>query len=146
MLEQEIAKLRGQAPLQAELTFDQGGSIPAFYIPQDSVRVTLYRRLLRTSDLREIAGLRREVEDRFGPLPEQVRYLIDLTAIRNCGGKSGLRSVSVTRRETKVKGDMKTIAASLKGKRGWTILGDNALGPGGPGGVRTLVEAMNASA
>jgi transcription-repair coupling factor (superfamily II helicase) len=142
MLEQEIARLRGQVLAQTELSFDQGGSIPAFYIPQDSVRVTLYRRLLKSATLNEIASLRQEMEDRFGPLPEPAQYLVDLTAVRNCGGPAGLKSVSVTRQSTKVKGDLKEIAVFLKGKRGWTILGDNAMGPGGPGGVKFLVEAM----
>jgi transcription-repair coupling factor (superfamily II helicase) len=146
MLEQEIARLRGQIAVQTELTFDLGGSIPAFYIPQDSVRVTLYRRLLKASELDEIISLRQEMKDRFGPLPEPVRYLVDLTAIRGCGASAGLAKVSVTRQETKVKGNLlKPLAAFLKTKRGWTILGDSALGPGGPNGVKTLVEAMEAS-
>jgi transcription-repair coupling factor (superfamily II helicase) len=142
MLEQEIARLRGQVTAQTQLSFDQGGSIPAFYIPQDGVRVTLYRRLLKAADLSEIASLRGEMEDRFGPLPEPVRYLADLTAIRNCGAAVGLDNVFVTRQETKARGGAKGLAAFLKGKRGWTVLGDSVLGPGGPGGVKTLVEAM----
>jgi transcription-repair coupling factor (superfamily II helicase) len=142
MLEQEIAKLRGQIAVQTELSFDQGGSIPAFYIPQDSVRVTLYRRLLKASDLGEIAALRREMEDRFGPLPEPARYLVDLTAIRNGGPSAGLTKVSVTQRETNVKGNLKSLAPFLKSKRDWTLLGNSALGPGGPGGVKTLVKAI----
>ncbi|MDR1874624.1 MAG: DEAD/DEAH box helicase, partial [Synergistaceae bacterium] len=73
MLEQEIAKLRGQEPQQTELSFDQGGSIPAFYIPQDGVRVTLYRRLLKAASSDEVMELRKEMEDRFGPLPEPTR-------------------------------------------------------------------------
>jgi hypothetical protein len=81
------------------------------------------------------------MEDRFGPLPEQVRYLADLTAVRNCGGPAGLRSVAVTRRETRVSGDPKSLA-TLKGKRGWTVLGDKAVGPGGPAGVKALGELL----
>jgi transcription-repair coupling factor (superfamily II helicase) len=142
MLEQEISRLRGQITVQTELSFDQGGSIPAFYIPQDSVRVTLYRRLLKVANLDELLSLREEIEDRFGPLPEPVRYLTDLTAIRNCGGGAGLHRVAVTRQETKVKGSLEKIAPLLKGKRGWAVLGGSASGPGGPGGVKTLVEAM----
>ncbi len=144
MLEQEIAKLRGLQPTRTELSFDQGGSIPTFYIPQDGVRVTIYRRLLKAVDLAEIVALRKEMEDRFGPLPEPVRLLSDLTAIRGCGGAAGLRTVSVTRRETKAKGSLKELSAFLKGKRGWTVLGESALGPGGPSGARALVEAMEA--
>jgi transcription-repair coupling factor (superfamily II helicase) len=145
MLEQEIAKLRGKETSQTELSCDQSGSIPTFYIPQDGVRVTLYRRLLKAVSVGEIAALRREMTDRFGPLPEPVRYLADLTALRNCGGAFGLRGVSVTRRETKVRGDLKDLIPFLKGRKGWTVLGESALGPGGPAGVKTLAEAMESS-
>jgi transcription-repair coupling factor (superfamily II helicase) len=142
MLEQEISKLRGKETAQTELSCDQSGSIPPFYIPQDGVRVTLYRRLLKAASISEIAALRREMTDRFGPLPEPVRYLADLTALRNCGGAFGLRGVSVTRRETRVKGNLKDLIPFLKGRPGWTVLGESALGPGGPAGVKTLAEAM----
>jgi transcription-repair coupling factor (superfamily II helicase) len=142
MLEQEIARLRGRVSPQMELSFDQGGSVPAFYIPQNNVRVTLYRRLLKADSLEEITALRHEMEDRFGPLPEPVRYLADLTAIRNRGGAVGLRTVSVTRQETRVKGDLKHIAPTLKAKRGWTLLGESALGPGGPAGAKDLAESL----
>ena len=82
------------------------------------------------------------MEDRFGPLPEPARYLADLTAIRNCGGAVGLRTVSITRRETRVKGDLKHIAPFLNTKRGWTLLGESALGPGGPTGAKELTESL----
>ena len=141
MLEQEIAKLRGKIALHTELTFDQGGSIPAFYIPQDSVRVTLYRRLLKTDNIGEIASLRKEMEDRFGPLPEPVRYLIDLTAIRNCGGPAGLRTAAVTRNETKASGEAKILTA-LKNIRGWVVMGEKAQGPGGSAGAKALAELL----
>jgi transcription-repair coupling factor (superfamily II helicase) len=107
------------------------------------VRVTLYRRLLKAASSDEVMELRKEMEDRFGPLPEPTRLLVDLTLIRNCGGAAGLRSVSVTRRETKVRGVFQALASALKGRRGWTVLGESALGPGGAGGIRTLVEAMS---
>jgi transcription-repair coupling factor (superfamily II helicase) len=144
MLEQEISKLRGKETSKTELSCDQSGSIPPFYIPQDGVRVTLYRRLLKAASLDEITALRREMEDRFGPLPDPARYLADLTALRNCGGTFGLRSVSVTRRETKARGNLKDLIPFLKNRQGWTVLGESALGPGGPAGVKTLVEAMSA--
>jgi transcription-repair coupling factor (superfamily II helicase) len=145
MLEQEISRLRGKETLRTELSADRGGSIPPFYIPQDGVRVTLYRRLLKADSLDEISSLRREMADRFGPLPEPVRYLADLTALRNCGGTFGLSSVSVTRRETRAKGDLRDLTSFLKGRQGWTVFGESALGPGGPAGAKTLAEAMESA-
>jgi transcription-repair coupling factor (superfamily II helicase) len=142
MLEQEISKLRGQALPETELSFDQGGFIPPFYIPQDAVRVTAYRRVLKARETEEIVSLQKEMEDRFGPLPEPARYLLDLTLLRARGARGGLRSIAVTRRETKVKGDMNALLPFLKGRKGWTLLGGSALGPGGPAGVRALAEAL----
>jgi transcription-repair coupling factor (superfamily II helicase) len=142
MLEQEISKLRGQEIPETELSFDQGGFIPPFYIPQDAVRVTLYRRVLKARETEEILSLRVEMEDRFGPLPEPARYLLDLTLLRARGARGGLRSVAVTRHGTKVKGDLNALSPFLRGQKGWTLLSDSALGPGGPAGARALAEAL----
>jgi transcription-repair coupling factor (superfamily II helicase) len=142
MLEQEISKLRGQALPETELSFDQGGFLPPFYIPQDAVRITVYRRILKARETEEIVSLQKEMEDRFGPLPETARYLLDLTLLRACGARSGLRSVAVTRHGTKVQGDLGPLQPFLKGRKGWTLLGGGALGPGGPSGVRALAESL----
>lgn len=142
MLEDELARLRGMETRLTEVAYDQGGSIPAFYIPQEGVRVTLYRRLLQAVGLDELTALLGEMEDRFGPLPEPVRLLAGLTAVRNCGAAFGLRTVSVKRNETAVSGDLAELGPHLKGRRGWTVLGSHAVGPGGVGGAEALLEAM----
>ena len=142
MLEDELARLRGMETRLTEVAYDQGGSIPAFYIPQEGVRVTLYRRLLQAVGLDELTALLGEMEDRFGPLPEPVRLLAGLTAVRNCGAAFGLRTVSVKRNETAVSGDLAELGPHLKGRRGWTVLGSHAVGPGGTSGAEALFEAM----
>lgn len=142
LLEQELARLRGMETRLAEVSYDQGGSIPAFYIPQEGVRVTLYRRLLQVVGMDELTALMGEMEDRFGPLPEPVRLLAGLTAVRNCGAAFGLRTVSVRKNETAVVGDLEELGSCLKAKRGWTVLGAHAVGPGGVNGAAGLLEAM----
>ncbi len=142
MLEEELARLRGVLTRHIDLSFDQGGSIPEFYIPQESVRVTLYRRLLQAIGIDELEALSREMEDRFGTPPDQVRLLVCLSAIKNCGAAYGLSKASITRKETQLKGDMDKLAPRLKGKRGWVVLGSHATGPGGLSGAKTLYEAM----
>ena len=142
MLEEELDRLRGVENRLTEVAYDQGGSIPAFYIPQEGVRVTLYRRLLQVVGLDELKVLMGEMEDRFGPLPEPVRLLTGLTAIRNCGAAFGLCTVSVRKGETSAEGKLDGLAPFLKKKRGWTILGTHAVGPGGVPGAVGLFEAM----
>ena len=146
MLEEELDRLRGVENRLTEVAYDQGGSIPAFYIPQEGVRVTLYRRLLQVVGLDELMALMGEMEDRFGPLPEPVRLLTGLTAIRNCGAAFGLRTVSVRKGGTSAEGKLDGLAPFLKKKRGWTILGAHAVGPGGVPGASGLFEAMREAA
>ena len=97
MLERELENLRGlkhNEPVQ--INSDHGvGSIPEYYIPQEDVRVTLYRRLMQASDLPELDNLLSEMRDRFGKLPDDVKYLGGLLAIRKFGSNFGIKRVEI---------------------------------------------------
>ncbi|HET8728663.1 MAG TPA: DEAD/DEAH box helicase [Alphaproteobacteria bacterium] len=55
--------------------------IPPDYVPEDEVRVQIYRRLSRLADAAEAEAYADEVEDRFGPPPAPVRRLLDLAVL-----------------------------------------------------------------
>ncbi len=97
MLEQELDRLRGREEVkQPEITSDRGGGfIPAQYIPQDDVRITLYRRMLNALGLDELDAICGEMADRFGSIPNEVKYLAGLTAVKNFGGRYGINDVTV---------------------------------------------------
>ena len=46
------------------------------------MRLALYRRLAEIEDEREIDSFTAELRDRFGPLPDEVRYLAKVMAIK----------------------------------------------------------------
>ncbi len=48
-------------------------SIPESYIPDDDQRVAFHRRIAALADQEEMRALQDECEDRFGPLPEDMR-------------------------------------------------------------------------
>jgi transcription-repair coupling factor (superfamily II helicase) len=50
--------------------------LPPAYIPDDKLRLQLYRRLAELEGAEEIAELRAELEDRFGALPEMAENMI----------------------------------------------------------------------
>lgn len=56
--------------------------IPEEYIENEMERLRIYRRLASCEDLESLDGLRSELRDRFGRLPDQVEQLIDLFKIR----------------------------------------------------------------
>jgi len=50
--------------------------LPADYVPDDKLRLQLYRRLADLTTAQEVTHLQEELEDRFGPLPPEAQNLI----------------------------------------------------------------------
>ena len=105
MLEQELNRLRGvEEKKTTEITSDRGaGYIPENYIPQDDVRVTVYRRMMNALGPYELEGIIAEMSDRFGKLPGEVEYLCALMMLRNFGNRWGIESITVKKGMVNVK-------------------------------------------
>lgn len=56
--------------------------IPEDYVPDLSVRLGLYRRLADLEDPAEVDAAAAELVDRFGPLPAEVKTLLEVVAIK----------------------------------------------------------------
>ncbi|QDU63663.1 Transcription-repair-coupling factor [Planctomycetes bacterium Pan216] len=56
--------------------------LPHEYLPGERTRIDTYRRLARLESPDEIDEFRRELEDRFGPVPETVEHLLQLAEMR----------------------------------------------------------------
>ncbi|MBQ6112608.1 MAG: transcription-repair coupling factor, partial [Synergistaceae bacterium] len=116
LLEKELNKLRGiEGEKVTEIDSDRGGGfIPENYIPQDDVRVTIYRRMINAVGHDEYEALLNEINDRFGKMPSEVSYLVGLTAIRNFGGHYGIEKVNVKKGMVSVKHNGKDIPDFMK--------------------------------
>jgi transcription-repair coupling factor (superfamily II helicase) len=89
MLEEAVSQMRaGEA--KAELadqwspTINVGAAvlIPETYIADLTVRMALYRRLAGLESADDIESFAAELIDRFGALPEEVKHLLDIVAIK----------------------------------------------------------------
>ncbi len=69
--------------------------IPDDYIPDRSVRLSLYRRAASILQPREIEELRGEFIDRFGPLPEPVQNLLIQLELKLLAESAGVESITV---------------------------------------------------
>lgn len=116
MLERELNKLRGTEERKpTEINSDKGGGfIPEYYIPQDDVRVTIYRRMINAVGHDEYEALLNEINDRFGKMPSEVNYLVGLTAIRNFGAEYGIESVNIKKGMVSVKHKGKELPEFMK--------------------------------
>ena len=73
--------------------------IPTAYIPDQALRLKLYRRLADIKDEAELTSLEMEFEDRFGPLPEQVINLIYQIKVKLMAALAGISSVGFEGRQ-----------------------------------------------
>ena len=79
LMEEAVAELKGEPivqPLDPEINIQLSAYFPEDFIPDIDQRMLLYRRLARMSELQEIADIRTELADRFGPLPEEATHLL----------------------------------------------------------------------
>jgi len=73
--------------------------IPSAYITDQNLRLKLYRRLADIKDEAALASIEMEFEDRFGPLPEEVRNLIYQIKVKLLSALAGLASVGFEGRQ-----------------------------------------------
>ena len=70
-------------------------TLPEFYIPSESRRVSFYKRLGNIRTLKEISDLESELIDRYGPIPIQVKNFLTISGIRVLVAEAQYRSLQV---------------------------------------------------
>ena len=70
-------------------------SIPPDYIGGDRLRLDAYRRLAGLEDEAALAAYSEELRDRFGPLPEPVKNLLEVVRLRILAARAGYEIFTV---------------------------------------------------
>jgi transcription-repair coupling factor (superfamily II helicase) len=86
-----LQTLQISMPVTVELPLAVG--IPADYIPDQDLRLRLYRRVADIRDEAELEALASEFNDRFGPLPETVQNLLFQLRVKLRAERIGLSSI-----------------------------------------------------
>ena len=85
LLAEAVRELSGDAAppaVDSVVSVATDGFLPDDYVPEVNQRLALYKRLAGAMDDAEVADLRTELADRFGPLPEAAQRLLDIVRIR----------------------------------------------------------------
>jgi transcription-repair coupling factor (superfamily II helicase) len=99
LLEETVTNLtRGEGGpklLPAEISVDVPSFLPDEYVPAHESKLDIYRRAARITTAAEIAALRDEIRDRFGPLPPQADAMLAVAQLRVVGGLLNVDNVLV---------------------------------------------------
>jgi transcription-repair coupling factor (superfamily II helicase) len=69
--------------------------IPASYMEDENLRVTMYRKIAQAATETEIDRLHEELRDRFGPLPEPLDRLLKIARLRIIAAGKEIQSIEV---------------------------------------------------
>jgi transcription-repair coupling factor (superfamily II helicase) len=101
MLEEAVITMKSgiSAPVadrwSPQITIGTPVLIPEDYVADLPVRLALYRRLAEIEDERDIESFGAELVDRFGPLPEEVEYLLQIVAIKALCRRANVERIEV---------------------------------------------------
>jgi transcription-repair coupling factor (superfamily II helicase) len=98
LVSEAVAELKGEPPrhpVEISLDLPDDAHLPPAYVEAEDVRLEAYRRLSTVQTAAEVADVRAEWEDRFGPLPAPAAALLDVARLRTECICLGITDVSV---------------------------------------------------
>jgi transcription-repair coupling factor (superfamily II helicase) len=106
MLEAAVKELKGEGAEErptTQLNLGIALRVDESYVSEENQRLRLYKKIAGTSSEKEIAELRAEMEDRYGPLPDSTVYLLEAAALRLECERLGIAQIDRRRSELQVR-------------------------------------------
>jgi transcription-repair coupling factor (superfamily II helicase) len=100
MVSEAVAELKGEPlrePAEIKLDVPLDANLPKDYVTKEELRLEAYRRLAAVTSEAEVADIRAEWEDRYGPLPPAAGSLLDVARLRAECARLGIREVAMVK-------------------------------------------------
>ncbi|MFM7207952.1 MAG: transcription-repair coupling factor [Planctomycetaceae bacterium] len=97
LLEQAVRGLKAMPPAEPPaVNVDLPGEawLPRDYVPDLRAKIDVYRRLSRATAESQVDELATELTDRFGPLPDEARRLLEFTRLKTLAVGHGIDSIT----------------------------------------------------
>src|SRR3954462_13040161 len=97
MIDEAVGEASGTAhdePEPVRLDVNVDAYVPADYVPYEQAKIDVHRRIAGAREVADLAQLRDELEDRFGPVPQELENLLSLQQARIKLGLAGARVVT----------------------------------------------------
>ncbi|RJP81234.1 MAG: transcription-repair coupling factor [Desulfobacteraceae bacterium] len=101
LMENAVAELKGEPvvdALEPEINIPLSAFIPESYIPDIDQRLSVYRRLARMTEVSEISGIKEELTDRYGVLPDEAANLLLKIMLKILSVKGGVKRLDISGR------------------------------------------------
>lgn len=99
MLEEAVHRLRGEdvgVAIPAEIKWNASAALPRGYVPVETQRIAIYKRLAAARELGDLEEIADEIRDRYGEPPAAATNLVGVTKLRLVAGKAGIERVTAT--------------------------------------------------
>jgi transcription-repair coupling factor (superfamily II helicase) len=118
--EGEIRKgvIASEAKQSPSISLPLAAHIPEEYVSNLNTRLSLYHRLARVEHIEELDDVARELQDRFGPLPQPVDNLLYIVKIKVLAMQAKVSSVSTQGRQIVIKPQTVNSSLKIRGARG----------------------------
>jgi transcription-repair coupling factor (superfamily II helicase) len=96
LLEETVRELKGEEVLpeiHSALNLGLDIRIPPEYIADENQRLRAYRQIANAGDAAAREKAEKELEDRYGPVPEAVRNLLEYSTLKTLAEKIGIEVV-----------------------------------------------------
>ena len=106
MVTEAVGEMKGEAPPKAanevKLDVPTDAYLPTDYVAKEELRLEAYRRLAAVTTAAEVADIRTEWEDRYGPVPAAAEALLAVGSLRAECNRLGLRDVQIVGQQARL--------------------------------------------
>ncbi|NVM56814.1 MAG: DEAD/DEAH box helicase, partial [Desulfobacterales bacterium] len=98
LMERTMSELKGEPvepEMEPEIVVNRSAYVPETYISDIDQRLVTYRRLARMTEPSEVENFREELRDRFGPIPEPARDLLEKIMLKVLCKKIGIQRLEL---------------------------------------------------
>lgn len=99
ILDEAVRELKGvseEKPIETQVDVNMDAFLPEEYVSLASERVEFYKRLAEVESPAQIKEMEEELRDRFGPIPQPARNLLNIASLRVLGSKLGLEKIEIS--------------------------------------------------
>ncbi|HLR48844.1 MAG TPA: transcription-repair coupling factor [Corynebacterium sp.] len=98
----EMPKATDNGPKEIRIDLPVDAHIPESYINSERLRLEVYRKLAASQDEKDLRLAVEEMEDRYGPVPEEVSRLLAVARLRHQARAAGVTDITVQGTRIKV--------------------------------------------